>query len=176
MKKLSNISLALAAVFSMSITTAFADSHFPKTRISVEKALQAALAKHSGEIVSMELEISKGKPQYEFDIKSADGKEWEVEVSAITGKVIEQEQEVATAEDPAFKSKAKVTEAEAEKTALAATPGIVIEREYSIESDGTPSYEFDIKTANGKELEVEIDAVTGKVLETEEEIYQIGKD
>lgn len=176
MKKLPNMTLALAAMFSLSTTTVLAESHFPKTKVSVEQALQTALAKHTGEIVSLELEISKGKPQYEFDIKSADGKEWEIEVNAITGKVIEEEQEVANANDPAFKAKAKVTEAEAEKTALAATPGTVVEREYSIENDGTPSYEFDIKTANGKEIEVEVDAISGKVLETEEEIYQIGKD
>ena len=72
--------------------------------------------------------------------------------------------------------KRQVSEADAEKTALAAFPGTVVEREYSIESDGTPSYEFDIKTADGKEIEVEVNAITGKVLEHEEEVYQIGKE
>ncbi|NBO10721.1 MAG: peptidase, partial [Methylophilaceae bacterium] len=42
----------------------------------------------------LEAEIENGKPIYEFDIKGKDGKEWEVEVDAVTGKVVETEEEV----------------------------------------------------------------------------------
>ena len=141
-----------------------------------ETALKAALAKHPGNIISVEAEIEKSKPIYEFDIKGADGKEWEVEIDAKSGKVIEEEQEVADANDPLFKVKAKITQDEAKKIALAAHSGEVVESEFSIESDGGASYEFDIKTKDGKEIEVEVDAATGKIIETEEEVYQIGLD
>jgi uncharacterized membrane protein YkoI len=38
--------------------------------------MKAALAKHPGDVVSLEAELEKGKPTYEFDIKTKDGKEW----------------------------------------------------------------------------------------------------
>lgn len=169
-KKIVVIALASAFISSM----ANAGSPFAG---KMETCMQAALAKHPGEVQTLEAEISKGKPQYEFDIKGKDGKEWEVECLAKTGKVIEEEQEVANADDPAFKGKAKITQDEAKKLALAKYAGEVIDSELSIESDGSISYEFDIKTANGKEMEVEVDAVTGKLSEDpEEEIYQIGAE
>ena len=42
----------------------------------------------------LEAEIENGKPIYEFDIKGKDGKEWEVEVDAVTGKIVETEEEI----------------------------------------------------------------------------------
>lgn len=160
-----------AAATLLSMTSAMAaDTH--KGRL--ETCLKAALKKHPGEVLTLEAEIEKGRPIYEFDIKGADGKEWEVECDAKSGKLTEEELEVADGEDPAFKSKAKVSLEDAKKAALARRPGEIVEIEYSIESDGTPSYEFDIKAADGTEWEVEVDAVTGKVLEEEREIYQIG--
>jgi uncharacterized membrane protein YkoI len=149
-----------------------ADKHTGK----LETCLKAALAKHPGNVQTLEAEIEKGKPIYEFDIRGKDGKEWEVECDAKSGKVTEEEEEIA-AEDARFKSKAKVSLEDAKKTALAKYAGEVVETEYSVESDGSISYEFDIKTADGKEWEVEIDAVTGKLSEDpEEEIYQIGEE
>jgi uncharacterized membrane protein YkoI len=143
---------------------------------SMETCMKAALAKHPGDVISLEGEIENGKPIYEFDIKGKDGKEWEVECDAKSGKVTEEEQEVADANDAAFKAKAKVTQDDAKKTALAKFAGDVVESEFSLESDGTTSYEFDIKTKDGKEMEVEVDATTGKITETEEETFQIGVD
>lgn len=148
-----------------------ADKHTGK----LETCMKAALAKHPGAVISLEAELEAGKPSYEFDIKGADGKEWEIECDAKSGKLIEEEEEV-DAKDPRFTSKAKVSADDAKKAALAAVPGEVIESETSIEANGNPSYEFDIKTKDGKEMEVEVDAITGKVIETEEEIYQIGLD
>ncbi len=177
MKKNTLLTALIATAFAMTTGVVQAGHNkLPKTKVSMEKCMHAALAKHPGDIETMEMEISEGKAQYEFDIKTADGKEVEVECSALTGKVIETEQEVASADDAAFKAKAKVSQADAEKAALAAFPGTVVEKEFSVESDGNPSFEFDIKTADGKEIEVEVDAVTGKVLEHEEEVYQIGKE
>lgn len=161
----------VAALFCAPVAFA-ADKHTGK----LETCMKAALAKHAGTVQTLEAEIEKGKPIYEFDIRGTDGKEWEVECDAKSGKVTEEEQEV-TADDAAFKSKAKVTLEEAKKVALAIHPGEVLETEYAIEADGSISYEFDIKTASGKEMEVEIDAVTGKLEEDpEEEIYQIGDE
>lgn len=166
------IAITLGSVFISSLAYAA-----PKHVGSMETCMKAALAKHPGEVLTLEAEISKGKAQYEFDIKDKEGKEWEVECSAKTGKVIEEEQEFANANDPAFKAKAKITQDEAKKTALAKHPGEVVDSEFSMEANGNPSYEFDIKTANGTEIEVEIDAVTGKLEEEpEEEVYQIGME
>jgi len=164
------ISLALTALL-VSLPAFSAPMH----KGAVETCLKAALAKYSGQVLSLEAEIENGKPIYEFDIKGKDGKEWEVECDAKTGKITEAEEEVDM-KDPRFASKAKVTFEEAKKTALTAYPGEVIESETSIESDGSISYEFDIKTKDGKEMEVEVDAVSGKIIETEEEVYQIGLD
>jgi uncharacterized membrane protein YkoI len=164
--------ISLALVTLLVALPAFAA---PMHKGAVETCLKAALAKYPGQVLSLEAEIENGKPIYEFDIKGKDGKEWEVECDAKTGKLTEAEEEV-DAKDPRFASKAKVTFDEAKKTALTAYPGEVIESETSIESDGSISYEFDIKTKDGKEMEVEVDAVTGKIIETEEEVYQIGLD
>jgi uncharacterized membrane protein YkoI len=164
------ISLALTALL-VSLPAFSAPMH----KGAVETCLKAALAKYPGQVLSLEAEIENGKPIYEFDIKGKDGKEWEVECDAKTGKITEAEEEVDM-KDPRFASKAKVTFEEAKKTALTAYPGEVIESETSIESDGSISYEFDIKTKDGKEMEIEVDAVSGKIIETEEEVYQIGLD
>lgn len=161
--------IALASAFLSTLAYA-GDAHTGK----METCMKAALAKHPGDVLTLEAEIENGKPIYEFDIKGKDGKEWEVECDAKSGKVTEVEQEVASADDPAFKSKAKITQEDAKKIALAKYPGEVVDSEFSIESDGNPSYEFDIKTKDGKEWEVEVDAVTGKILEVEQEMYQIG--
>lgn len=169
-RMMKKISLALAALL-VSAPVFAAQSH----QGAMETCMKAALAKHPGDVVSLEAELEKGKPTYEFDIKTKDGKEWEVECDAKTGKLIEEEEEVDI-KDPRFASKAKVSLEEAKKTALAAHPGEVIESETSIEADGTISYEFDIKTKDGKEIEVEVDAVSGKIIEVEEEVYQIGLD
>jgi len=159
------------------LATLFATSEFAAAehKGALETCMKAALAKHPGDVISLEAEIEKGKPIYEFDIKGKDGKEWEVECDAKSGKVTEEEEEVDI-NDPRFASKAKVTFEEAKKTALAAHPGEVVESETSIEGDGSASYEFDIKGKDGKEWEVEVDAVTGKIVEEEVEVYQIGQD
>jgi len=62
---------------------------------AVESCLAAVLAKRPGNVISLEAELENGKPIYEFDIKGKDGKEWEVEVDAVTGKIAEKkEQEI----------------------------------------------------------------------------------
>ena len=53
-------------------TLAYAGGH-PFTG-KMETCMNAALAKHPGEVLTLEAEISNGKAQYEFDIKGKDGK------------------------------------------------------------------------------------------------------
>lgn len=160
--------LLLAAVMSM----AFAPAAYAAKYDDLGSCYKAAMEMYPGKVTSVRGEIEDGKVQYELDIAGNDGKEWEVECDAKTGKVTDSEQEVA-GNDQAFTSKAKVTLDVAIKAALAKYPGAVSKIEYEIEKDGV-AYEFDILTKDGKVLEVEVDAVTGKVGDPEEVLYQIG--
>ena len=64
---------------------------------------------------------------------------------------------------------AKVSLAQARKTALAAHPGTITDQELEKEGGGTGlRYSFDIK-ANGKTFEVGVDGRTGKLLENKAE-------
>lgn len=152
---------------------------------SLERCLQAASAKQQGTFVKAEVLIAvssteagapaKGSALLELEVRDPQGKEWELTCDEKSGKIIEVEQEVASASDPAFKAKAKVTEDEARKTALAANAGTVVEVEYEIEAKGAASYELDIKPTSGTgEIKVEVDAATGKLTEQRRELYQIG--
>lgn len=160
--------LLLAALLSM----AFAPSAYAAKYDDLGACYKAALELHAGKVTSVRGELEDGKVQYELDITGNDGREWEVECDAKTGKVSETEQEVA-GNEPAFTSKAKVSLDVAIKAALAKYPGAVTKIEYEVEQDSV-AYEFDILTKNGKLLEVEVDAVTGKVGDAEEVLYQIG--
>jgi uncharacterized membrane protein YkoI len=139
----------------------------------LDLCVKAALEAHPGKIKSLSSEIEDGKSQYELDIKGLDGKYWEVECDALTGKINRTEREIR-AHSTEFKSKAKITREDATKAALAKYPGKVINTEYDIEDDGEISYEFIIQTKEGKYIEVEVDAVTGKLAGEEEVLYHIG--
>lgn len=165
----------IAATFFANTATAAHDSIKPKAYDSLGKCVKAALAKHEGTIVKVEFKSEQKKGVYEFDIESADGKAWDIECDAQSGKVIEVEEEVK-ADDPRFKALAKVSEADAKATALAAHAGTVVEVEYELEPDGKASYEFDIQEADGEEIKVEVDATSGKIVEVSYEVYQIGKE
>jgi uncharacterized membrane protein YkoI len=172
--------LALAAVTVTATASAArpigADVAFPKTKVPLERCLGAALKEHAGTVVKLELKVEKGVPVYEFDIESQDGRAWDIECDATTGKIVEVEEEVASAADEKFAAKLKVSEEQARKTALARHPGEIEEVEYEIEPDGKASYEFDIVTSAGKERKVEVDATSGEIVEDNEEIYQIGEE
>ncbi|WP_432745848.1 PepSY domain-containing protein [Methylobacter sp. G7] len=122
-----------------------------------------------GEIVKIESEQKKGQAVYEIALKAADGSQWEFKCDKATGKIVEKEQELPSADHPAFAALKKIDEAEARKIALKTYPGTITEVEYEIESDGTPTYEFDINMTDGRKMEVEIDAATGKIVKAEED-------
>ena len=147
----------------------------PKPYDSLGKCVKAALAKHDGKIVKVELKSEKHTPLYEFDIESADGTAWDVTCNVKTSKITEIEQEVKT-DDAKFKALAKVSEADAKATALAAHPGTFAETEYEIEADGKATYEFDITEADKEEIKVEVDSTAGKIVEVSYEVYQVGEE
>jgi uncharacterized membrane protein YkoI len=142
---------------------------------AIDNCVKSALDGHPGDVITLRAETEGGKPQYELDIHGKDGKHWEVECDAVSGKIIETEREVAV-DDPEFTSKAKVRLDAAMKTALDKYPGNIMKIEYEIEGEAGVAYEFDIKSADGKMLEVEVDAITGKLSDPEQVIYQIGLD
>jgi uncharacterized membrane protein YkoI len=164
----------LAAAFT---STAMADhaSIKPKAYDSLGKCVKAALSKHDGKIVKLEMKSEKKVAMYEFDVESADGTAWDIECNVKTSKITEVEEEVK-ATDSRFVALAKVSEADAKATALAAHPGKVTETEYELEPDGKASYEFDIEEADSEEIKVEVDATTGKIVEVSYEVYQIGQE
>ncbi|HEY6896567.1 MAG TPA: PepSY domain-containing protein [Rhodocyclaceae bacterium] len=147
---------------------------WPEAKVRMETCLEAALAAHPGDVLKLELRVEDKQPVYEFEIAGSDKKFWDVECSGASGKVTETEQRVKSADDPLFKAKAKVNEADAKKAALEKFPGEVAHTEYEIESDGNASYEFDIKQKDGS-MRVEVDAATGKIVESSHEYMQIGR-
>jgi uncharacterized membrane protein YkoI len=166
MRSKAQIVVLVAAAFAVgSVAALAADPNTPKTKVSQETCKKAALAKKPGTVKKIEFKSEKGAPVYEFAIESADGKRWDIECNASTGKITEVEQEVRNADDPAFKAKMKFGEAEARAVALSAYPGEVKGVEYEIEENGDASYEFDIITKGGKKMKVEVDASTGKIVE-----------
>lgn len=169
-------SLVFVAPVLLGVTLpAFADDAPPKTKVSLEQCEKIVLAKYPGKVVKIELKREKGVPVFEFDIQGTE-KTWDIECSAKSGKITEEEEEVANADAPAFKAKTKVSLEAAQRIALKKYPGEIIETEYEIESDGAASYEFDIKTKTGKEMKVEVDATSGKIVEANEEIWQRGTE
>jgi uncharacterized membrane protein YkoI len=102
MFRLSLGSTLIAAVFFAN--SAFADhgSLKPKAYDSLGKCVKAALSEKDGKIVKVEFKSEKKVGIYEFDIQTADGKAWDVECNAKTGKVTEIEEEVK-ADDPRLK-------------------------------------------------------------------------
>ena len=64
-------------------------------KISESEAEKIALEKYNGKIVDREYSMENGNPAYEFDIYVAKkGHEYEVEVDAITGEILEVEMEL----------------------------------------------------------------------------------
>lgn len=140
-----------------------------------EKCMAAALDERPGDIVKVEMKNEEGNHVYEFDIRGVDGSDWDVECNSHRGLISEVEREVDNVNHPLFKAKAKISEADARKIALAIYPGEITEVEYEIEPNGAASYEFDIDTViAGQEMKVEVDATTGEIVEANRELWQIG--
>lgn len=172
-----------------SITKNFSE----QTRITKEQARKIALERVKGTVVDEELENENGKMVYGFEIKEASGKVAEVKVDAETGKIIrvgeddgdsdtngddnDEDSMSATKMDKKeadqnnqanLMAQAKITKAEAQKTALKKANGTVEDSELEMEN-GKLVYSFDIRNKKGMITEVQIDAKTGKIVSVEEE-------
>lgn len=144
--------------------------------VKMATCLDAVLDTIPGEARKVELKMEGDDPVYEFDIEAAaDGKSYNVECNAEEGFVTEIEREVS-ASNPTFKKLAKVSQAEAKKTALAFHPGKVVATELELGADGDATYEFDIQSIHGYEIKVDIDASTGEIEEANIEIFEIGAE
>lgn len=65
-----------------------------KRKLSLEDARRIALERYPGEIVETEYEVeANGAASYEFDIRTADGRELKLEVDAASGRIVEDAQE-----------------------------------------------------------------------------------
>ena len=146
----------------------------PPTNVSMETCLAAALDLHPGRVKELEFGLEDGDPHYEFEILTADGRETEVECSAITGKIVEVEWENENMNLDAFLENASVSPAQARKIALRRVPGKVTKMDLETTSTGVMSYEFEVRTRDGKDVDVEVDAMSGKVIEVEVGIYEVG--
>ena len=60
--------------------------------LSLQAILEIVRREFSGDIVEIQLELEDGAPAYEFDILSPDGRLFEIEIDAATGKVLELEE------------------------------------------------------------------------------------
>lgn len=163
-----------AALLALAAVPAQADKHgkAAKPKVGIETCLPTVLAKQPGEALQVVLKSEDdGELNWEVEVAGKDGKFYDIECSADTGKIVEVEQRVAHAFDPLFK--AKVSEHAAAQTALAKFPGKIERVEYEIESDGKLSYEFDIETKDG-DVRVEVDAVSGEIVSFSKEVLDIG--
>jgi uncharacterized membrane protein YkoI len=150
------------------LLTVIASSTIAQENSPMDVCRNAAGKLAQGEMTKIELEKEKGMEVYEIEIKSADGNKWEIKCDKASGKIIETEQELTSADHPAFVALKKIDEAQARKIALEAHPGTISEVEYEIEN-GIAIYEFEIKMADGTEMEVEVDAAPGKIVKAEKD-------
>ena len=146
----------------------------PQTKVSMEECLSVALELHPGKVKEVEFGLEDGVPHYEFEILTADGRETEVECSAMTGEIVEVEWENENMDLDAFLEKSRVSPSQARKIALRRVPGKVTKMDLETTSTGVMSYEFEVRTRDGKDVDVEVDAMSGNVLEVETEIYEVG--
>ncbi len=168
-----------ALILAVSQLAGAAPITIPSTKVSMETCMNAALQARSGHINELAMELENGVPLYEFEIAADDKTVWEVTCNAMTGSVVETEQELDESSEQAIKAKfeeaAKISEASAKDIAINAHPGRVLEVEREFEGNDSAVYEVKIKT-DSKELSVEVSAVTGKIIEVEEDVYEIGGD
>ena len=66
-----------------------------KVKVSEEVARASAAKRHAGQVTDVEYELEPGdKASYEFDIVTAEGREWKVEVDVTSGEIVEDNEEL----------------------------------------------------------------------------------
>lgn len=146
--------------------------------VRLEDCLATIAEVKTGRYVKVEfLSVTqRGGPTYEFEVLDAQGREWELMCSALTGRVYEIEQEVENAADPLFAERMEITETRARERALKLYPGELRAIEYEIESNGDPTYELDIVDPDGHQFKVEVSAITGEIIEVHVKDWEIGME
>ena len=141
--------------------------------LTLEEAKAKALA-HAGlkadqvTFTEAKLDWDDGKQVYDIEFYTADFKEYDYEIDAKTGEVLEVDYDAESFTPPAS-SGTVITREKAQEIALAKVPGADashIKKLKLDKDDGKQVYDVEI-IYNGVEHEMEIDAVTGKILEYE---------
>ena len=148
--------------------------------ISVDEAKRIALEKVAGasesDIVKAVKDIDDGREEYDVEIVY-DGFEYDIELSAEDGRLLDISKEKADAEEPVVVETASPSSdnssdtglAKARKTALAQVPGASesdIVKAHKDYDDGRQEYEVEIRY-NGYEYDYEIDAETGNIISSD---------
>ncbi|MGI8588800.1 MAG: PepSY domain-containing protein [Chloroflexia bacterium] len=139
----------------------------PVPAITQAQAEQAALAANPGQTVDhTRLGQENGTSVYDVDFTNGGG----AQVNATTGAVIASEAAGTDkgghgggADQAALAAKATITQAQAEKTALAATPGATVDHSRLGDDNGTVFWDVDFSNGGG----VKVNAQTGAIMETE---------
>lgn len=142
--------------------------------LTVEEAKAKALedAKLTADKVTFteaKLERDDGRDIYDIEFYTADYKEYDYEIDARTGKVLEVDYDAESFTPPAVSG--TITREKAQEIALAKVPGAKAEHIVKLEldqDDGQLIYEAEI-VYNAMEYELEISAADGKVLKFESE-------
>lgn len=88
-----------------------------RVKLSIEEARTIAIGRVNGRVIDEELEKEKGRLQYAFDIRDADGKVWDVEIDAVTGDVLQAEEDDDDDDATSSKARKRSKKRSAEKTA-----------------------------------------------------------
>ena len=143
--------------------------------LTAEQAKAKALA-HAGlqesdvTFLQCELDWENGQQVYEVEFYDADRREYDYEINAATGEILEHDYDAEHAAAPATSGQS-LTETEAKEKALSQVPGASVSDIYEFEADyddGRIQYEGKI-IYNGMEYEFEIDGYSGSIREWEVE-------
>ena len=69
------------------VRPAIADAEQHNTKMNA--CIQAALGRHPGAVLEVEMEDDDGRLQFDIDIQGKDGKTWEIECDAVSGEIVE---------------------------------------------------------------------------------------
>lgn len=148
----------------------------PSGMITDEEAKARALA-HAGltkeqvTFLTCVPDYEDGRSIFETEFYTADGREYDYEIDAVTGEIVSFDHDAEAAATPDTGNTGKITEQEAMKLALAQVPGASKSdiREFETDrDDGRTEYEGKI-IYEGMEYEFEIDAYSGAIRSWEAE-------
>ncbi len=131
--------------------------------LSIENAIDIALEKVPGTVISVELDDHKGSSVWEVKVRAQDDSGTELYIDRISGEVLRQnaekldDEELADPKLSIVEAIAKIQEVE---------PGMIVEIALDKERR-TLVWEAKVHNASGNRMEVQLDADTGEVLRVE---------